>query len=140
MESKKILVIDDEEEILSLLDDFLSPKGYHVSTASTPQAGLEAAKNEVYPVLIVDRQLPEMDGVEVARRIREGNKNISVILITGNPTVDSTLDLIGMGNTDFLIKPIDLDYLETLVEKALKTYYVLENYDKKPILLLARQV
>lgn len=121
----KILIVDDDKSVSDFLERFLRQKGYaYVQSASSGEAALEIIKNGEVELLFLDVMLPGMNGIEVLRKIKEINKNIGVIMITGYPDEEKAKEAIKLGAYDYIIKPFDLFYLElTLLTKLIQLGY-----------------
>lgn len=106
--SQKILVIDDESDILDLLKYNLSKEGYQVKTASDGIKGLEVAKNFLPELIILDIMMPKQDGVETCRQIREVAElaNVFVIFLTARSEEYSEVAAFDTGADDYITKPI----------------------------------
>ena len=114
-----ILVIDDEVEICSFLDDLLTPAGYTVYTAHRPEEGLKKVEQLRPDVVLLDLKLPDMNGVEVLRRIKTFDDTIAVIMMTGFGTMESAMAAMRLGAFDYITKPFDLAHLRSLINDAL---------------------
>lgn len=115
----RILVIDDHEGVRETLEAFLSDLGHDVRTAADGVSGLELLSEFAPDLLFLDIFMPGVSGLEVIRRIRAVDTTIPVVMITG---VDDDLiarDLLLAGATDFIRKPLRLDYLKRVVEACL---------------------
>ncbi len=111
----RVLVVDDNAEIASLISDFLEATGgFRVEHTEDPAAALEVFQRQPYDLLIVDRFLPGMDGLELLAALRKSRGNTPAILISGDPTVGEGLE---GGDTAFLAKPFQLS---RLLEEATK--------------------
>lgn len=115
-----ILVIDDDRAVLHLIKRGLEPLGLEVITASTPNEGLSLIDENVGAVLL-DIVLPRMTGLEVFRSIRAIDQRLPVIFITADAGSETAIQAMQLGAFDYLAKPIDLEILRSLVEKALET-------------------
>jgi CheY-like chemotaxis protein len=111
----RILVVDDEDVIRTVLARFLKGKGYDVVTAANGKEALERVKRERPHLMLLDIRMPEMDGFEVLRRVHDIDREIAVMMITANMDVDQARQTIEMGACDYIVKPFHLDYLETTV-------------------------
>jgi len=114
---KRILVVDDEPSMRMALSESLESCGYAVDTACD---GLEALhKFDKYPwdLVITDVRMPKVSGIEVLRQIRSKSPYTPVILITAYGTVNTAVEAMKEGATDFIMKPFSLDELETAVKK-----------------------
>ena len=117
----KMLVVDDEPDILELIEYNLKKEGYQVTTAKNGQEAVAEAKRTLPDLIILDIMMPKMDGYEVTRRIRQ-NKNlpfIPILLITAyeDANVPQGLDL---GANDFIRKPIEYDELMARIKASLR--------------------
>jgi two-component system nitrogen regulation response regulator NtrX len=115
-----VLIVDDEESILETLTGILEDEGYKAVTASS---GEEAIKqfSEIPPdIVLLDVWMPGMDGIETLRNIREKNKHVCVIMISGHSNIDTAVHAIKLGAYDFLEKPLSLDKVLILVRRALE--------------------
>ena len=111
----RILVVDDEIEICNALKDFLSLKGYHVHTAQNGPAALEMVKTVKPHVILLDIIMPDMDGMEVLSEIRKTDTETGVVMITAVTDQELGNKSLKMGANDFITKPVNLDYLETVL-------------------------
>jgi len=116
----KILVIDDEPILRDSLEVALTNLGHEVITARTGEEGLEFFQKETPDLILLDHWLPGINGDEVLRKIKEGDPEIPVIVMTAQGSIELAVSSMKMGALDFLVKPFDLDQIETLVQKALE--------------------
>jgi DNA-binding NtrC family response regulator len=115
----KVLVIDDEEGIRSLLDALLSRKGYDVVLASSGRKGLELFCRERPNVVVLDLNMPEMDGVTVLKEIRRTDAEQPVIILTGARTADAEQNVREPGFTEFVEKEFSLHRLGDALKRVL---------------------
>ena len=116
----KILVIDDEPTLRESLQVALTAAGYEVMTSRTGEEGLEFFEKENPDLVLLDHWLPGINGDEVLRRIKDGNPETPVIIMTAQGSIELAVNLMKLGAFDFLVKPFDLVQIETLVEKGLE--------------------
>ena len=124
MKKKTILAVDDEVHILELLKYNLETNGYTVITVETGEAALDLLSNEKIDAVLLDVMLPQIDGLEVLRRIRntEKIKKIPVILLTAkSDEFDKVLGL-ETGADDYIAKPFQIGELSARVEALLRRY------------------
>ncbi|HEX5041642.1 MAG TPA: sigma-54 dependent transcriptional regulator [Candidatus Polarisedimenticolaceae bacterium] len=121
MSGEKILIIEDEKLIRMTLRERLSREGYQVLEAGGGEEGLRSLDEEEADLVLLDYKLPDTDGVEVLRRIREMGRDTAVILMTAFSTVTSAVEAIKLGAYDYLDKPVDHEALLTVMGKALET-------------------
>ena len=115
----RLLVIDDEDTFRLVMSRELERSGYAVRTAATGDAGVAAASEDV-DVVLLDLRLPDMDGMEVLRRIRERNPAADVIMLTGHGSIDTAIEAIRAGAFDYIAKPCPLGELEVRIQRALE--------------------
>ena len=112
---RKILVVDDEFEIVRLLHKFLSTKGYDVFTATSGAEAVEIVKKERPQIVLLDIIMPRMNGLEALQEIKKVDPEIGVIMVTAVMDEEMAKQAVDMGAYDYITKPIDLKYLETTV-------------------------
>ncbi len=116
-----ILIADDEEAISSLLAKRLAREGYTCVTAKNGREALSHFYKDTFSLIITDIKMPEMDGIELLKRIRGINPNIRVIMVTGHPEINLAVEAMRLGACDFIIKPADLELVTLTVKKALES-------------------
>ena len=104
MQKKRILIIEDDENISALERDYLEANGYETRTELNGMDGLKAALNEDFSCLIVDIMLPGMDGFEICRRIRR-EKDVPLIIATAKKEEIDKIRGLGLGADDYIVKP-----------------------------------
>ncbi|UCG92827.1 MAG: sigma-54-dependent Fis family transcriptional regulator [candidate division WOR-3 bacterium] len=112
-----ILVVDDEEAQRNLLAGFLKKKDYTVVTATSGKEALEKNRVTGFDLAILDLKMPDMDGIETMRAMKEVDAQTSFIILTGYGTVESAVQAMKLGAYDYLNKPINLDELELLIDR-----------------------
>ncbi len=112
---EKILVVDDEIEVCNALKEFLSIKGYRVFTALNGKEALSVIAAKQPHVVLLDIIMPGMSGIETLEEIKKIAPRVGVVMITA--VTDETLGnkALKLGADDFITKPVDLDYLETVL-------------------------
>ena len=116
---KKILLIDDESSLVRTLDLYFRGKGYNVFSAFDAREGLRLWRKNEPDIVLLDVQLPGMDGTQALATAKDENLPGDVIMITAFQDMEATLAAIQRGATDYLYKPLDLDSLDVLLEKIL---------------------
>ena len=114
----KVLIAEDEEHLGAILEQFLLGRGYQVTVTRDGTAALAALRSEAYDVALLDIVMPEMDGLEVLRNIREDAAHPEVIIITGNGTIETAITAIRLGAYDYLSKPYRMAEIDVLVRRA----------------------
>ncbi|MCL6583082.1 MAG: response regulator [bacterium] len=119
MVPKRVLVVDDEQNSREGLSKILTKEGYTVHTAENGKKALIEAENNDFDLIITDLRMPEMDGIEVLEKLRNKNKNIGVVIVTAYGEVNSYLKAMNLGAFEYLNKPIHLEELRRVINKAL---------------------
>src|SRR5215213_7367694 len=114
----KVLIAEDEEHLGTILEQFLVGRGYQVTVTRDGRAALAALRSEAYDVALLDIVMPELDGLEVLRSIREDPSHPEVIIITGNGTIETAITAIRLGAYDYLSKPYRMAEIDVLVRRA----------------------
>ena len=115
---KSILIIDDEIEICESIKMILEYEDYHVEYTNYPSEGIEKLRSSKYDVLLLDINMPELNGFEVLKKIKSDDKDINVIMISAHSSVENAVKATKLGAFDFIEKPIDRDKLLILVRNA----------------------
>jgi DNA-binding response OmpR family regulator len=116
----RILLVEDNRDILANLADYLEIKGYTVDCAQDGLTGLHLAASQSYDLAVLDVMLPGMDGFTLCQRLREGRNNLPVIMLTARDTLDDRLQGFSSGADDYLVKPFELSELAARVEAVLR--------------------
>lgn len=113
----RILIIEDNRDIAANLGDYLSDRGHEVDYAFDGVTGLRLALGHEFDAMVLDLQLPGMDGFEVCRRMREeGQKETPVLMLTARDQLDDKLAGFDSGADDYLVKPFELREVEARLE------------------------
>lgn len=116
----KVLVVDDEADFRELMVKRLTRKKYGVSGASCGEDALALVKDRIFDVALVDLKMPGMDGLELLRQLRNVSPETEVIILTGHGSTETAVEAMKMGAYDYLTKPVDLQELQVLLEKAME--------------------
>ncbi len=119
MGEARILVLDDEVAICEICARSLSRYGYEVVTVTSPHRALEMLCQERFDLLLLDVRMPEMDGLEVMRRVRQFSPDIAIVVMTGYASLEAAIEAVKQGAADFLQKPFQLEPLRLAVSGAL---------------------
>ena len=114
----KILLVDDEPDIIEVIQDRLEAYGFTVITAGT---GLEALKKlsvEKFDGVFLDVKMPEMGGIEALEEIRKRDKEIPVIIITSSSSQEAAIEAIAKGASEYILKPFEWAELKTKIQKV----------------------
>ena len=119
----KLLIIDDERGIRNTLKEILADEGHDVEVAENGKQGLEMAQAKAFDLIFSDIKMPELDGMEVLKALKEGDEAIEtpVVMITGHGDVETAVQALKMGAYDFLLKPLDLNRILITTKNALES-------------------
>jgi two-component system KDP operon response regulator KdpE len=114
----RVLVVDDEPAILRFLRPSLATQGYIVSEASDGKSALEAVRRKAADVVVLDLGLPDMDGLEVIRQVREAGETLPIIILSSREAEDTKVKALDLGADDYVTKPFGIDELLARVRAA----------------------
>jgi CheY-like chemotaxis protein len=116
-----VLVVDDNDMNRDVLSRRLQREGYEVSTVENGKRAIEALALEKYDIVLLDIMMPEMDGFETLKRIRNNPKTkpVPVIMLTSLNEMEDVKKCIGLGANDYVLKPYNIEDLQTRIEKHL---------------------
>jgi len=126
-ETRRILIIDDERPILLTLEALLSRHGFETETAATAAAGLKALKNKEAALVLLDLQLPDVQGLDMLEQIKAERPETQVIILTAHDTLNNAIESIKRGAYHFVSKPYAPEELLSLIEKALEKQSLLRE-------------
>ena len=127
----KILIVDDERSILDTLEMFFQQKGFEVLTSQNAKSSLALVRQHSPEIVILDIRLPDLNGLEVLRRIKAMKKDLSVIMMTAYHDMNTTIQAMRLGAFDYIHKPIDINELEMAIDKLVENLRLssrLENF------------
>jgi len=114
----RILIVDDEIDVLVPLRDFLTELGYEVAGYVSAKDALEALKEKDFDLLLTDLVLPEIDGISLLKTVRKLAPYVTCIVITGQGTIESAVEAMKVGAFDYITKPLDWKVLGQMVSRA----------------------
>ncbi len=118
--TKKILIVDDEEDVRLFLADFISERDFIVDTAADGEEALEKVKKEKYDVIFLDIMMPGIDGITCLERIKKLSSAAVVIMISALKDESKMSAAKKLGAAQYIVKPFSLTYLETELMKFLE--------------------
>lgn len=119
MNKGRVLIIDDEEIVRISCQRILVPEGYEVEISGSAAEGLGILAEEPVDVILTDLKMPNVDGIEVLRKIKQEWPDIEVIMITGYQTIETAVEAIKMGAFDYIEKPFIPSAIVESIEKAM---------------------
>lgn len=127
-QQRPILIIDDEPSICTGCSLALSDKGYTSDICNTGQAGLKAVLSGRYQLVLLDMKLPDLDGIEILRKVNEARLDVCVIVMTGYANVQNAVESMKLGTFDYLAKPFSDDELLKAVNLAVENRRFKESH------------
>lgn len=124
---KRILIVDDDDEIRELLEFDVAQSGYFVDTACNGMEGLNKALNNSYDLILLDVMMPKMNGFDVCRNIRQAKLSIPVLMLTAKGTIDDKTEGFDCGADDYLVKPFDIQEVLLRIKVLLRRNQVEET-------------
>ncbi|MBM4351680.1 MAG: response regulator [Deltaproteobacteria bacterium] len=128
----KILIIDDDPSICRIFKRFLTAKGYELSTSGDSEEGLFLMRSGFFNLIILDIALPGIDGLTLLSKIKSFSPDTEVIMITGHWDIDTAVQSFKFGAHDYLTKPIEIDLLFQVIQKALEKQAL--EFDKRHLI------
>jgi DNA-binding NtrC family response regulator len=119
--AEKILIVDDEPDMLKLLSMILREKTpYEITTTNNPIEAIELVKKEGFDIVISDLKMPGLDGIEIIDAVKKVDADTPVIIITAYGTVESASEAMQKGGFDFITKPFRKEHILFTIDKAIK--------------------
>jgi DNA-binding response OmpR family regulator len=116
----RLLIIEDEKNLARFIELELNYEGYEVKVCSDGRSGLQFALSEKWDAILLDLMLPELNGMEVCRRIRQTNKTIPIIMITARDSVLDRVSGLDSGADDYIVKPFAIEELLARLRSLLR--------------------
>ena len=115
----QIMIVDDEEKILNLMQHSLQDNGHNVAIFSDAKNAIEEIKKKAYDLVITDLKMPKLSGIEFVKKAKKISPKTDLVVMTGYPSVETAVECMKLGASDYIVKPLDLEYLNIIVEKSL---------------------
>ena len=128
MSAKRILIVDDDDEIRELLEFDISQSGYHTDTAKDGMEGLTKALNNTYDLIILDVMMPKMNGVDVCKNVRQAKLAVPILMLTAKGTIQDKTEGFEGGADDYLVKPFDIQEVLLRIRVLLRRNEIEEKY------------
>jgi ActR/RegA family two-component response regulator len=140
MEKVRILIVDDDMDMLETLGDFLHEKGYLTETAKTGKEALIKAEESFFNVALVDMKLPDVIGTEVLQNLRKKYPSMITIVITGYATLQNAIEALNLGVNAFIMKPIDAEKVDAIIKKLVKGFEMPASLRKPQIMSILKAI
>jgi len=122
-----ILIVDDEQSYRQLLTLVFESDGHSIRTASNGREAVELVAEEAPDVIVSDVRMPDMDGIEMLRAVRETHPDLGVVFMTAHASVESAREAFKLGADDFVTKPFDVEELKLIVKKTLEKQELIDE-------------
>ncbi|MBU0483877.1 MAG: sigma-54 dependent transcriptional regulator [Proteobacteria bacterium] len=119
--ARKILIVDDEQNMRIALFEALSRNGYEVAVAENGRMALDMLRKNIPDLVVSDIKMPEMNGIEFLRKLRQIHPDLPVVIITGYATIDTAVEAMKHGAIDYIIKPFSVEVIENTVERIFQS-------------------
>lgn len=127
----RILVVEDEVDLLEAIAEGLRIDGYAVDTSEDGDKGLELASTSNYDLIILDLNLPSIDGLDILKNIRQNDKLTKILILTARSSIEDRVKGLDLGANDYLIKPFHFDELEARIRCLLRMKFIQEDNELK---------
>ncbi len=132
-EQARILVIDDDPVIRKSHEAVLKEDGYLVDVAENGQEAIEKSRAKLYNLALVDLRLPDMDGIELLRALREGVPKMVKIIITGYPSLENAIAAVNRNTDGYIVKPYTMEDLLRKVKEQLQKQQEAMKYSEEKV-------
>ena len=123
----RILIVDDDVTIRSTMEAILEDEGYSVDCAANGKEAIKKTQEQIYNLALLDIRLPDMEGVELLKLMKDSVPRMRKIMVTGFPSLQNAVEAVNRNADAYLIKPVDIDQLLTTVKEQLEK----QEEDKK---------
>ena len=124
MDRPRVLVVDDDADVGEFLRDALSAWSYDVTLVTSGREAVDLISHQIFDAALVDIWMPQMDGLQVLDEMKRHDPALEVVMMTGNPMVETAVQALKSGAYDYLIKPLNLDELQHLMQQVLEKRFL----------------
>ena len=129
----KILIVDDDETIRSTMKAILEDEGYSVDSAANGKEAIKKTQEQSYNLALLDIRLPDMEGVELLKLMKEPMPRMRKIMVTGFPSLQNAVEAVNKNADAYLIKPVDVDKLLATVKEQLAKQEEDKKYSEQKV-------
>jgi DNA-binding response OmpR family regulator len=120
----RILLVEDESQLLSAYVKGLKQDGYAIDTASDGATAVELCEINTYDLVVLDINLPKLNGIEVLKQVRSLNKSVKIIIVSANRSIEQRIEGLDLGANDYLTKPFDFQELRARIRALLRRDFI----------------
>ncbi len=120
MKKRNVLIVDDDPDVLSMLERLLKKLEYNPFVAQNGEEALQIIDTNKVDVVVSDLVMPEMDGMELLKRVKSRKGDLPFLMITGHPTIETAVEAIKKGAYDYLTKPFQIEEVQIKIDRALE--------------------
>ena len=129
----RILIVDDDENIRKTMQTILEDEGYVVDLATTGNEAVEMTQETAYNVALLDIRLPDMEGIELLKLIKDSVPRTRKIMVTGYPSMQNAITALNRSADAYLIKPVDVEKLLDMVKEQLRLQEEEKNFSEQKV-------
>lgn len=133
VETARILIVDDDENIRKVLTAILEDEGYSVESVDTAKKAIERSKRKFYNLALIDIRLPDMEGIELLTRMKDTTPKMRKIIITGYPTLQNAIEAVNRGAEAYILKPFDMEKVLKTIEDELRKQEEEKRYSQEKV-------
>lgn len=121
MQRERILIVDDEPALAAYLDEVIREEGYRTRRANSAVEAFAALEEEAFNLVITDLRMPETDGLEILRKVRERDPDLGVIVMTAFASLETAVEALRLGAMDYITKPLHVEEVQVVLKKAFES-------------------
>lgn len=129
----RIIIVDDDEGIRETLSAILQEEGYQVDTAETGKQAIEKTNARLYNLALIDIRLPDIEGIDLLREIKDTVPKIRKIIVTGYPTLQNAMEAVNRGADAYVLKPFDVAKVLRIIEEQLEKQQSEKKYSQEKV-------
>ncbi len=133
MEKARILIVDDDENIRKTMKAILEDEDYSVDVATNGKEAIEMSNEKIYNLALLDIRLPDMEGIDLLRLLKEYVPRTRKIMVTGYPTIQNAMTAINKNADAYLLKPVDIEKLLEVVKEQLRSQEEEQKFSEEKV-------
>ena len=120
----RLLLVEDETQLLNAYVKGLKQEGYAIDTASDGATAVELCEINTYDLVVLDINIPKLNGIEVLKQVRSLNKSVKIIIVSANRSIEQRIEGLDLGANDYLTKPFDFQELRARIRALLRRDFI----------------